>query len=79
MISCRELVALLCDYVADELPPDRRDHIDEHLRDCPSCAAYLQSYTVVIQMTRALPAAPLPPGLARRVAEALARHRPAIG
>jgi anti-sigma factor RsiW len=79
MISCRELVELLCDYVSDELPPERRDHVDQHLRHCPSCAAYLQSYTSVIQMTRSLPAAPLPPGLVQRLSDALARQRPAPG
>src|SRR5262249_17466589 len=75
MISCGELVGLLCDYLSDELPPERRDHADHHLRHCPSCAAYLQSYTALIQLTRSLPAAPLPPRLARRLADALAAQQ----
>lgn len=79
MISCRELVELLCDYVSDELSPERRDHVEKHLSHCPSCAAYLQSYTAVIQLTRLLPAAPLPPRLAQRLSAALARQRPAPG
>src|SRR5262249_50141416 len=80
MISCRELVELLCDYVSDELSTERRDHVDHHVRHCPSCAAYLHSYTVVIQLTRSLPAAPLPPRLAQRLTAALAAHRrPATG
>jgi anti-sigma factor RsiW len=73
MISCRELVGLLCDYVSDELSPERRDHVDHHLDHCPSCAAYLQSYVIVIQLTRALPPAPLPATLAQRWAAA---HKP---
>jgi len=80
MISCRELVELLCDYVSDELPPERRDHVEDHLGECHSCAAYLHSYTTVIKLTRLLPAAPLPPQLARRLAAALAaQQRPAPG
>ena len=80
MISCRELAELLCDYVSDELPPQRRDHVDQHVANCPSCAAYLQSYTVVVQLTRRLPDAPLPDGLARRLAAVLAaQQRPAAG
>jgi anti-sigma factor RsiW len=80
MISCRELVELLCDYVSDELPPERRDHVEKHAAQCPSCAAYLQSYTLVIRMTRQLPAAPLPVGLARRLTAALAAQQcPAPG
>ena len=77
MISCRELVELLCDYVSDELPPERRDHVEKHVTHCPSCAAYLQSYAVVVQLTRSLPAAPLPPRLVRRLADLLgAQQRP---
>jgi anti-sigma factor RsiW len=80
MISCRELVELLCDYVSDELTPEHRDHVDMHLRHCPSCAAYFQSYTALIRLTRRLPPAPLPPQLARRLSDALAaRQRPAPG
>ena len=80
MISCRELVELLCDYVSDELPPQRRDHVEQHLAHCPACAAYLQSYIAVIQLSSRLPAAPLPPQLARRLSDALAaHHRPAPG
>ena len=66
MISCRELVEHLGDYVSNELSPQRRDHVEEHLDHCPACAAYVQSYTVLIQLTRALPPAPLPPTLVQR-------------
>ncbi|HEX5271688.1 MAG TPA: zf-HC2 domain-containing protein [Gemmataceae bacterium] len=79
MITCRELAVLLCDYVSDELPPERRDHVEQHAARCPSCAAYLQSYTLVVRLTRRLPAAPLPEGLAQRLAAALRRQRPAAG
>ncbi len=80
MISCRDLVAMLCDYVSDELPPERRDQVDQHVTCCPSCAAYLQSYSLVVRLTRRLPAAPLPNGMAQRLAAALAaQQRPAAG
>ena len=75
MISCRELVELLCDYVSNELPPQRRDHVDQHVACCPSCAAYFQSYSVVVRLTRRLPDAPLPTALAQRLAAALAAQR----
>jgi anti-sigma factor RsiW len=71
MISCRELAALLGDYVSDDLPPECRGHIDTHMTHCSHCAAYFQSYVAVIQLTRRLPPAPLPQGLARRFTQAL--------
>ncbi len=80
MISCRELVACLGDYVSDDLPTERRDHIQQHLHRCPSCLAYFESYTTVIQLTRQLPAAPLPAHLAARLSTALGvQQRPPLG
>ena len=81
MITCRELVECLCDYVSDELPPERRDHVEKHLHICPPCRAYVQSYLVVIKLTRLLPAAPPPPALVEKLSAALAHHqqRPAAG
>jgi anti-sigma factor RsiW len=80
MITCRELVECLCDYVSNELPPERRDHVDKHLQTCPACRAYLQSYLVVIKLTSLLPAAPPPPALAQKLSAALAhQQRPAPG
>ena len=42
--TCRELIAFLDDYVANELPPERREAFETHLSRCPSCTAYLASY-----------------------------------
>jgi anti-sigma factor RsiW len=75
MISCRELAALLGDYVSDDLPSERRDHVDKHMTHCSHCAAYFQSYVTVIQLTRRLPPAPLPQGLAQRFTQALGNQQ----
>jgi anti-sigma factor RsiW len=67
MITCRELAELLLDFVADQLPPERREHIEQHLALCSSCVAYLEGYRLTVQMTRRLPRPPLPPDLARQL------------
>jgi hypothetical protein len=41
-LACRELVAIVSDYVDGVLPADWRTRADEHLRDCDGCTAYLQ-------------------------------------
>ena len=60
MITCRELVELLIDFVSDELPEGHRARVEQHLAHCPPCVAYLESYQLTIKMTRRLPATPLP-------------------
>lgn len=71
MITCRQLVELLIDFVSDELPPDHRAQVEQHLRDCSPCVAYVESYQLTIRLTRQLPCEPLPPDVAGRLRAAL--------
>ena len=75
MITCRVLTELLIDFVSNELPPEHRAHVEQHLSRCPPCVAYLESYQLTIKMTRQLPAAPLPEELAKRLRAALEEIR----
>lgn len=81
-MTCRELVELLIDFVSDELPAEHRARVDHHLRLCPPCLAYLESYRATIKLTRQLPrVAPPPPELRQRLHAALAeirRERPPL-
>jgi len=67
MITCRELVELLLDFIAGELLPECRNAAEQHLKDCPQCLAYLEGYHRIVQLSRHLPAEPMPPHLVRRL------------
>jgi anti-sigma factor RsiW len=71
VITCRELVELLIDYITDELPPERRQALEQHLQRCPPCLAYLETYRLTIKLTRRLPRCPPPPALMQRLHAAL--------
>jgi anti-sigma factor RsiW len=43
-VSCRELAEFLDDYLSGELPAETVAAFDAHLRLCPACVAYLNSY-----------------------------------
>ncbi len=75
MISCLELVDLLCDFVSGELSADGRQDVEDHLQNCATCLALHRSYSAVIRLTRHLPASPLPPGLRQRLS-ALGGNQP---
>ena len=72
-MSCREIIELLIDFVSDELPADLRDRIEQHLRACPPCVTYVETYRLTIKLTRQLPCQPMPPQLAQRLRCALAQ------
>jgi mycothiol system anti-sigma-R factor len=71
MITCREIVELLIDYLDGELPEDRRQHLEQHLDLCPPCLTYLETYKVTIRLTRRLPCEPPPPELLERLKKVL--------
>ena len=70
-MNCRELVELLCDFVANELPEDQRALIEQHLCKCPPCVVYVETYRLTITVSRKLPDAPVPNELLDRVRAAL--------
>ncbi len=74
-MTCRELVELLIDFVSDDLPAEHRERLEQHLRRCPPCEAYLASYRMTIRLTRQLPCEPLPPELEARLRSALKEFR----
>jgi hypothetical protein len=61
MITCRELLELLFDFVSDELTPDEVQRIEQHLDKCPPCFVFLKTYRLTVQLARQLPPKPMPP------------------
>jgi anti-sigma factor (TIGR02949 family) len=41
--ECRNLFALLSEYLDDELPPDTCEHIRAHIAGCPPCVEFVNS------------------------------------
>jgi len=50
--TCHEVITFLGDYVANELPPERRAEFERHLALCKSCVDYLAMYESTIRMAR---------------------------
>jgi anti-sigma factor RsiW len=71
MITCRQLVELLLDFVSGEMDAELRRRVEQHLRCCPPCVTYLETYQITIRLTRQLPQAPLPPQLIERLRDVL--------
>jgi hypothetical protein len=52
--TCKAQVALIADYIADELGPAESETFEEHLDGCKDCVAFLRTYKNTIQITRTL-------------------------
>lgn len=63
MLTCRELIAFIHDYLEGGLPETERARFEEHLAVCPACVAYLSSYEDTVRLAKAAycdPEGPVP-------------------
>jgi anti-sigma factor RsiW len=67
MMTCREFVEVLLEFVCGELPPDHHDRAKEHLSSCPDCVAYKATYELTIVLVRKLSCDPLPKSCEQRL------------
>ena len=75
-LSCGQVLDRLSDYLDGELEERERGAVEEHLRGCDGCARFGGELRATVRALRDhLLAAPAPPpGLRRRLADALARE-----
>lgn len=50
LITCRELIDFLADYLERSLTADQQMDFDRHLSRCASCRAYLESYRTTLRL-----------------------------
>ena len=44
-MTCRDAIAVLADYLAQDLDPETVAALERHLADCGPCTTYLATYT----------------------------------
>src|SRR5262245_23676803 len=52
VLTCRDFINFIADYLSNELSRSERKKFDFHLADCPNCAKYLASYQATITVSR---------------------------
>ena len=80
---CRDLIEFLVDYLEGTLPTEQRNEFESHLKDCPPCVAYLETYRQTIALGKVClddkvqPAAPkMPEDLVKAILAAKAAKGP---
>jgi hypothetical protein len=70
-MTCRELAELLIDFLNGDLTQEHFDEVQHHLRCCPPCVTFIETYRITIKICRQLPSKPLPTELEKRLRQAL--------
>ena len=77
-MTCREVIDFLLEYRSGELSASERAEFEQHLVECPDCAAYLKSYEETIKLGKAVfadPEAPVPQDVPEELVQAILASR----
>jgi anti-sigma factor RsiW len=74
-LECRQIAELLGDYLDGTLPSHVRELLEFHIDGCAPCVAFMNTYRGTIAATRALPEAPMPIELKKRLLRVLKEQR----
>jgi anti-sigma factor RsiW len=64
-LRCKQIFAVLSEYLDGDLPVKNCRELERHLKDCKSCLAYLESLKTTIQACRRLRVSKIPRPSAR--------------
>lgn len=61
--DCKEIFAMLSEYLDAELQPGTCEQLERHLSDCPPCIEFMESLKRTVQFCRQEAVAETPPPL----------------
>jgi len=70
LITCRQLVELVTDYVEGTLTPEARAHVEAHLATCDGCGAYVEQMRMTLRVVGHLTPQDLDPRVERALLDA---------
>ncbi len=71
MVTCKQFLEELNDYLDDSTQAEVRRELDEHLSDCPNCYVICDTTRKTIEIYRGTESYPIPTGVHQRLLDAL--------
>jgi len=69
--TCKEVTALILDYLNDVLNPSVKRDFKRHLRICPDCVNFLNTYKKATSVTRTIGPEEIPPKIRENILDFL--------
>jgi len=70
-LTCQQVTALIQTYLAGELDPAMTVALEKHVRNCPDCVAFINTYKQTIGAVRSLRYGDIPAEMQTRVVQFL--------
>jgi anti-sigma factor RsiW len=77
--TCRQISDLVFDYLNEKLTPATKRDFAQHLRICPDCVSFLNTYKKTVAATRSITANQLPPKVRENILAFLRKRIRRIG
>jgi len=71
LLTCKEFLDGLTDYLDGTLDEEFRRHLETHVNECPNCWVIVDTTTKAIQIYKGMEPQPVPPQLHARLMQAL--------
>ena len=66
-MTCKDVIEILSDYLEEALGPDTIARLEQHLRDCPPCVAYLNTFRKSRELAGEASQVAMPPEMRQRL------------
>ena len=70
-MTCRDVIAILADFLDQTLAPDAGAELEAHLPECEACTAYVNTYRKTRSLTARAGRAPMPGAVRARLRRVL--------
>jgi anti-sigma factor RsiW len=75
MISCKEMVDLIMDYLDNNLDDEAAKAFDMHIEGCEDCHAFLNTYKKTVSLTHQITYEDIPDELSKRLSTLLKKKK----
>ena len=69
--TCKQITNLVFDYLNDNLSPNIKRDFEQHLRICPDCVNFLNTYKKTVSLTRSVRPEEIPPRVTNNILDFL--------
>ncbi len=73
MLTCKDFLAELSDYLDECIDPESRAKLEKHITECPNCWVIADTTRKTIQIYRGMDPYPIPSDVESRLMRALER------
>jgi anti-sigma factor RsiW len=74
LLTCKQFLQELNAYLDDELDPQLRAELKQHVSECPNCWVVCDTTEKTVKIYKGMEPQPLPPSVQTRLSEYLSRH-----